>query len=87
MKSFVNEHANLCNLEVSALINSYKYCIYGGHTAVVEGQNGLVKYTNEKVVFSVGKSQLAVVGCNLTLGCFGNKIAVVTGKIQGVSVQ
>lgn len=87
MKSFVVEHANLCNLEVSSLINSYKYCVYGGKTVVIEGQKGLVKYCQEVVVFAVADGKLAVMGSNLTLGCFGNKVAVVTGKIVSVEVQ
>lgn len=77
----------MCNLEVSSLINSYKYCVYGGKTVVIEGQKGLVKYCQEVVVFAVADGKLAVMGSNLTLGCFGNKVAVVTGKIVSVEVQ
>ena len=87
MKSFVNEHANLCNLEVSTLINSYKYCVYGGTTVVVEGQKGLLKYCQDSVVFAVAGGKLAICGDNLTLGCFGNKVAVVSGRISCVEVQ
>lgn len=87
MKSFVAEHANLCNLEVATLINSYKYCVYGGKTVVIEGQKGLVKYSQDAVAFAVCDGKLVVVGNNLTLGCFGNNVAVITGKIQSVEVQ
>ncbi|MBR2974932.1 MAG: YabP/YqfC family sporulation protein [Clostridia bacterium] len=87
MKSFVHEHANICNLEVSTLLNSYKYCVYGGKTVVVEGQQGLVKYCPQSVVFAVSDGRLAVVGSSLVLGCFGNKVAVVTGQIDAVEVQ
>ena len=87
MKSFVVEHANLCNLEVATLINSYKYCVYGGTTVVVEGQKGLVRYCQDNVVFAVSNGKLSVCGSDLILGCFGNKVAVVTGQILSVAVQ
>ena len=87
MKSFVNEHANICNLEVATLVNSYKYCVYGGTTVVVEGQKGIVKYCQDNVVFAVSGGKLSICGAGLTLGCFGNKVAVVKGKIKCVEVQ
>ena len=87
MKSFVNEHAKLCNLEVETLINSYKYCVYGGKTVVVEGQKGLVRYCQDNVVFAVANAKLSICGSNLTLGCCGNKVAVVFGQIRWVEVQ
>ena len=87
MKSFVVEHANICNLEVSTLINSYKYCVYGNTAAVIEGQKGLVKYSQDTVVFAVSDGKIAICGNNLQLGCFGNKVAVVTGQIVSVAVQ
>ena len=87
MKSFINEHANICNLEVATLINSYKYSVYGGNTVVIEGQKGLLKYCSDVVIFAVANAKLTVSGNNLMLGCFGNKVAVVTGQISGVVVQ
>ncbi|MCM1043464.1 MAG: YabP/YqfC family sporulation protein [Corallococcus sp.] len=84
MKSFEKSIADVCGLEISALAHSYKYSVFGGHTAVIEGHGGLIAYTEEQIVFKVGKSKLAVNGDVLFICQLNKDSAVVRGEIHSV---
>ena len=78
--------ADICGLELATLIGSYKYSVFGGHTVVVEGHKGIADYNSDFIVFSLGKSQLKIVGSNLRIKCLEKQFAVIVGKIASVEV-
>ncbi|MCH5159868.1 MAG: YabP/YqfC family sporulation protein [Clostridiales bacterium] len=78
--------ADICGLELATLIGSYKYSVFGGHTVVLEGHKGIADYTADGISFSLGKSQLKIVGSNLHIKRLEKQFAVVVGKISGVEV-
>ena len=78
--------ADICGLELATLIGSYKYSVFGGHTVVLEGHKGIADYNSDCISFSLGKSQLKIVGSNLRIKCLEKQFAVVSGKIVGVEV-
>lgn len=84
--SFNQSIADLCGVELSALVNSYKYSVFGGHTAVVEGHCGIVGFGSDKVSFTLKNAVLAVCGDNLTIKCLQKRFAVVVGVIRSVEV-
>lgn len=49
MRKFDSEVAKILDLELAALVNSFKYSVYGGHTVVVEGHRGLVSFPQKKL--------------------------------------
>ena len=85
--SFSQSIANICGLELAALINDYKYSVFGGHTAVIEGHNGIVEYGTETVSFVVKKGLLRVSGKALRIKCLEKHFAVVVGAISSVEVK
>ena len=85
--SFSQSIANICGLELATLINDYKYSVFGAHTAVIEGHNGIVEYGTDTVSFAVKKGTLRVNGSNLHLKCLEKHFAVVVGKISSVEVK
>ena len=85
--SFSQCVADICGLELATLINNYKYSIFGGHTAVIEGHNGIVEYGTENVSFAVKKGSLRICGSNLHIKCLEKHFAVVVGKIISVEVK
>ena len=78
--------ADICGLELATLIGSYKYSVFGGHTVVLEGHKGIADYNGDCISFSLGKSQLRIVGSNLRIKCLEKQFAVVCGKIASVEV-
>jgi len=86
MKSFEKEIAEIADVELSTLVGSYKYSVYGGHTVVIEGQKGVRSYSDEAVCFSLGKEKLTVSGSNLTICRLGKNFVAVRGKIKSVEV-
>ena len=85
--SFSQCVADICGLELATLINDYKYSIFGGHTAVIEGHNGISEYSTETVSFTVKRGLLRVVGTDLHIKCLEKRFAVVVGKILSVEVK
>ena len=85
--SFSQCVADICGLELATLVNDYKYSVFGGHTVVIEGHNGIGEYSTETVSFAVKKGNLRVVGTNLHLKCLEKHFAVVVGKIISVEVK
>lgn len=85
MRKFDSEVAKILDLELAALVNSFKYSVYGGHTVVVEGHRGLVSFSSEKL-FQVGKTErLEIIGEEISIKQLTKNFTVVTGKIKGVS--
>ena len=78
--------ADICGLELATLIGNYKYSVFGGHTVVLEGHKGIADYTSDCISFSLGKSQLKIVGSNLRIKCLEKQFAVIVGKISQVEV-
>ena len=78
--------ADICGLELATLMGSYKYSVFGGHTVVLEGHKGIADYSVDSIVFSLGKSQLKIVGANLRIKCLEKQFAVIVGNIAGVEV-
>ena len=85
--SFSQCVADICGLELATLINDYKYSIYGGRTAVIEGHNGIAEYSAEMVSFTVKKGMLRVLGNDLHIKWLEKHFAVVVGKINSVEVM
>ena len=85
--SFSQCIADICGLELATLLNDYKYAVYGGHTAVIEGHNGISEYALDTVSFALKKGVLRVVGSDLHIKCLEKRFAVVVGKIISVEVK
>ena len=85
--SFSQCVADICGLELATLLSDYKYSVFGGHTAVIEGHNGIGEYGTDAVSFSVKKGMLRICGSNLHIKCLEKRFAVVVGKITSVEVK
>ncbi len=85
--SFLQCISNICGLELATLIKDYKYSLFGGHTAVVEGHKGIVEYSLEAIGFALHKGVLRVKGKNLRVKCMENGFAVVVGDVACVEVS
>ena len=84
--SFNDNIAQICGLELSTLAGSYKYSVFGGTTAVIEGHKGIATYTDTEVAFSLGDKLLKVVGERLSIKRLCKNFAVVVGRIDNVEV-
>lgn len=84
--SFNDNIAQICGLELSTLVNSYKYSVFGGTAVVVEGHKGISTYTETEVTFSLGNKLLKVKGSNLRIKCLSKNFAVISGQIDGTEV-
>lgn len=84
--SFNDSIASICGLELATLAGSYKYSVFGGTTAVIEGHKGIAGYRDDEVAFSVGNSLIKVCGAKLHIKCLSKNFAVVTGNISAVEV-
>lgn len=71
---------------MSALVKSYKYSVFGGHTAVIEGHGGITEFKSDKVSFALPKGAIAVCGNGLSIKCLQKHFAVVVGAITSVEV-
>ena len=85
--SFSQCIADICGLELATLVNDYKYAVYGGHTVVIEGHNGVGEYAMDMVSFAIKNGILRVVGNNLHIKCLEKHFAVVVGRIVSVEVK
>ena len=85
--SFSQCIANICGLELATLVNETKYSVFGGHTAVIEGYNGIVEYSTVGVSFSVKGGILRVSGSDLHIKYLEKHFAVVVGKVTSVEVK
>lgn len=87
MNNSFNEHiANICGLELATLVGGYKYSVFGGTTAVVEGHRGIVGYLDSEVCFYIAGGILKIQGDNLKLKCLNKSFAVVVGRIDRAEV-
>lgn len=84
--SFSECIADICGLELAALVGNYKYSVFGGHTVVLEGHKGISSYCCDAVSFKVAGGYLKICGDGLRIRCLEKNFAVVSGKIDGVSV-
>lgn len=84
--SFNDNIAQICGLELATLAGSYKYSVFGGTTAVIEGHKGIATYTDVEVAFSLGDKLLKVVGKGLNIKRLCKNFAVVVGRIDNVEV-
>ena len=85
--SFSQCVADICGVELATLINDCKYSVFGSHTAVIEGHNGIAEYGTDAVSFAVKKGILRINGSNLRIKCLEKRFAVVVGKIVSVEVK
>lgn len=87
MNNSFNEHiAQMCGLELATLIGSYKYSIFGGTTAVVEGHKGIAGYLDDEVGFHLSNGTLTIRGKDLKIKCLSKNFAVVVGQISNAEV-
>lgn len=84
--SFLQCVSNICGVELATLIGQYKFSVFGGHTVVVEGHNGIADYATDAVSFALHKSFLRVHGSNLCIKCLEKGFAVIVGNIHSVEV-
>lgn len=84
--SFNESIAQICGLELATLAGNYKYSVFGGTTAVIEGHKGIAGYLSDEVSFNLHGGFLRVQGENLTVKCLSKNFAVVSGKIINVEV-
>lgn len=84
--SFNESISEICGLELSTLVGSYKYSVFGNNTVVVEGHKGIVGYSDDVVSFAVAKTVLQIVGSNLKIKCLEKHFAVITGIIRQIGV-
>lgn len=85
--SFEKVIAKICDTELAVLLQSYKYTVYGGHTVVVEGHKGLLKYLTSCVTFRLQKGTLSINGDALTIRNLSQNTAVVMGNKVSVEVK
>ena len=57
---------------------------FGGYFRSVKG---VAEYSQEKIVLSLKKSRITVVGENLTLGKYFEEDLLIKGKISGVQID
>ena len=57
---------------------------FGGYFRSVKG---VAEYSSEKIVLSLKKSRITVVGENLTLGKYFEEDLLIKGKISGVQID
>lgn len=84
--SFTQCIADICGLEMSTLAGSYKYAVFGGHTAVVEGHKGISSFGSERITFALRGAELQVCGKELHIRRLDGNFAVIVGKIDSVGV-
>ncbi len=79
--------ANACGVELATLVKDYKYSVFGGKIAVVEGHSGIVDYRADRVTFAVRGANVDVCGENLRIKCLERGFAVVEGDVSSVEVR
>ena len=57
---------------------------FGGYFRSVKG---VAEYSSEKIVLSLKKSRITVIGENLTLGKYFEEDLLIKGKISGVQID
>lgn len=85
--SFNDSIAQICGLELSALVGSYKYSVFGGTTVVVEGHKGITNYSDNEISFRLSDGVLTIAGSDLKIKCLSKNFAVITGRINNVGVM
>ncbi len=81
MRSFSSELAKIVDVQLSTLIGSYSYAVYGGHTVVVEGVRDILHYSVSSIVVRVGKAdRLAICGCSMYIRQYGGGNIIVCGE-------
>lgn len=84
--SFSDNIAQICGLELAVLAGSYKYSVFGGTTAVIEGHKGIASYSETELTFLLGNKLLKVCGSKLNIRCLSKNFAVVVGNVEGIEV-
>lgn len=85
--SFNESIAQICGLELATLAGSYKYSVFGGTTAVIEGHKGILNYLQSEVSFYLSDGVISVMGENLKIKCLSKNFAVVVGRVDRVEVK
>ncbi len=83
--SFFSCIADICGLELACLCH-YKYSVFGGRVAVVEGHNGISSYDCCKVTFKLKGGCISILGNSLKIKTLDKHFAVVVGIVQSVEV-
>ena len=88
MNNSFNEHiAEICGLELATLAGNYKYSVFGGTTAVIEGHKGIANYSDNEVSFYLSNGIIKIYGSDLNIKCLSKNFAVVTGRIYKTEVE
>ncbi len=82
MKKLSDVSLETADLETLSVMR-YKCCVYGNHTAVVEGHKGLKKFGDSEIQLRVGKGSVSVTG-QVSLALLTDSSAVIKGHITGV---
>ena len=86
MRKFDSEVAKILDLELAALVNSFKYSVYGGHTVVVQAHRALESFSSQKNIYSIRNTDRHEInGEEISIKQLTKNFTVVTGKIKGVS--
>lgn len=70
-----------------SLQDDYQCVFIGGNVLYVEGHKGLVKLSNELVMFKTKKKILSVSGANLKLKVLSKTTLSITGEIEHIEVN
>lgn len=84
MEAFETDMLKLRGKEMSVLMKGSKVTLFGDDTAVIEGQMGIKRLSDERIAFAIGKKELAVEGTKLRLLHLSEGLAVIGGKITAV---
>ena len=69
------------------MVKDYKFSVFGGRIAVVEGHKGIVEYNTERVSFALKTGVLRVCGEDLRIKGLEKNFAVVEGIVRCVEVE
>lgn len=87
MKGFLSEILTALDLEMGQLAGGYKYSVFGNQAVVVEGHNGVNSLDGEKIALKLKRKRLVVSGKRLIIKQLDGKCAIITGEIDGVTVE
>ncbi|MCM1195413.1 MAG: YabP/YqfC family sporulation protein [Corallococcus sp.] len=84
--SFSDTISNICGLEMSALCGNYKYSVFSGRAAIIEGHCGIIGYSDAEVSFAIKNAVLRIRGRNLRIKCLEKHFALIVGDVAGAEV-
>lgn len=84
-------YSNIVDERLSQLRSLYKglsiVTLEGERAAIIEQHSGILRYTQEEVIVSLGKYQVCIRGIDLQIGSMDRDSIRVDGRITGVEYQ